>query len=101
MDRVKVAAVGAGQMNLKGAWPEYFGREPQPGGEPVMEGTEDGEIAFPSADADMSGFEWEDVTPESYTSDMDRLLELNQHVSVREDQEGPAAPLPVQDTEWT
>lgn len=102
MDLVRAAAVGAGQMTLKGAWPEFFGVQAGPDGAPAMEGTEEGELAFPSTDADMTEFEWEQPTPEDFASDMDALLALNRNVALPEPPDPPASPSAfVQADDWT
>lgn len=85
------SAVAAGAITAVQAWPEYF------------EDQQAGSGSFPSTDADMSGFELERATPDSYAADMDALIRASQHVALREEE---MPPLPViggiqPDIEWT
>lgn len=104
-DRVKAAAVASGRVDLRTAWPEFFAPASQPPGEEPGEDPEvDPEVAetaFPSTDADMSGFQWEQPTLASFKGDMDALLAANEHVSVTEVPEVQVAVPPSQDLEWT
>lgn len=54
-------------------WPEFFRSAD--------------DMAFPSTDADMSDFEWEEPTPESYQDDLERMLGENKKIVLREDAE--------------
>lgn len=88
-------------MDLKAAWPEFFGREAQPSlGGPEVD-AEVAETAFPSTDSDMSDFQWERPTADSFRTDMDALLAANEHVSVGESPEARLEVQPSLDTEWT
>ncbi len=51
-------------------------------------------MAFPSTDADMSEFEWEQPTPGSYQDDLERMLGENKTIVLREDTEVGLPPLP-------
>jgi hypothetical protein len=87
-DMVLSASVAAGVVPVQVAWPEYF---------PDADGG-----AFPSKDADMSGFQLEDATPQSFLADMDAILAANRRVTVRESE--PPAFQPsgyAPHTEWT
>jgi hypothetical protein len=105
LDAARAALVTSGRIDIKTAWPEFFGTTPGAAGpgkddEPGVS-QEVAETAFPSTDADMSDFEWERPTPESFRADMDALLERNQHISVPEE---PHTSVPVKtstDLEWT
>jgi len=68
------AAVSSGVISAVQAWPEFFG----PGEE------DDG--AFPATGADMSGFELEEATPESYAADMSALIAASSKITVREEE---------------
>lgn len=71
------------------AWPDFF---PAAGDEG----------AFPSGDADTSGFVLEKATPESFAADMAALVEANRRVTVREPAAGPPPGHEyVPDAEWT
>lgn len=79
-DMVLSAAVAAGAITAVQAWPEYF--------EGI--GTDEGDPgAFPSADADMSGFELEKATPESVMADLDALVSASRKVTIREEDQDP------------
>lgn len=85
------SAVSSGVVSAVTAWPEFFTEAAK--GDPG---------AFPSKDADLSGFELEEATPASFLSDMDALLAANERVTVREADEPvfqPAGYIPH--TEWT
>lgn len=88
------AAVSSGVITAVQAWPEFFdGAGPAPDGD-----------AFPSTDADMTGFELEAASPESFARDMDLMAAIaaNQHLTVREEAPPPLPRLPgLPDTEWT
>ena len=77
------------------AWPEFFDGL-------TDEGDPD---AFPATDADMSGFELEEATPDSFARDMALLeaLEANQQLTIREEDPPPFPRLPgaPDDLEWT
>lgn len=88
---VLASAVSSRVISAVQAWPEYFD-EP---------GADTG--AFPSRDADMSGFELERATPESFAADMAALVRASEQVTIREDEpplfpQFPAGDLP--DIEW-
>lgn len=72
------SAVASGIITAVQAWPDFFG---SPG--------EGDQGAFPSTDADMSGFELERATPESFAADMDALVRASQQVTLREDDPPP------------
>ena len=57
------AAVAAGRVDPASAWPDLFGR-PAPGDDE----------AFPTKDADMSGFEWEDPGPERAAAELEEMM---------------------------
>jgi hypothetical protein len=90
------SAVASGIMNAVQAWPELFGGEDAGG-------------AFPSKDADMTGFVLEEATPESFAADIAALAAANKRVVIREEQPPPFPRVPVPepghqyvpDTEWT
>jgi hypothetical protein len=81
------SAVASGIITAVQAWPEYF-EAPGASG------------AFPSRDADMSGFELEAATPESFAADMSALVRASQHVTIREDEPPPFPVLGLPDPEW-
>jgi hypothetical protein len=74
------AAVAAGRADPEKAWPEYFAK-PAP----------DEEEAFPSADADMSRFTWEQPDQERMTEELEQLMH-GARVTLREDGAAPAPP---------
>jgi hypothetical protein len=88
------AAVTSGLITAPVAWPDYF-----------LTGLAEGEeVAFPSTDADMSGFELEEATPESFAADIEALVAASQQVSVREEEPDPfphGLPYGLPDPEWT
>lgn len=105
LDAIRTALVSSRQLDLKAAWPEFFGPAiPDTADEDEDEtgvAPETAETAFPATDADMSEFQWERPTPESYQNDMDALMTLNQHISVPEETH-ISAPVKVStDLEWT
>jgi hypothetical protein len=88
-DMVLSSAVASGVITAVQAWPEYFNMPGSSG-------------AFPSRDADMSEFELERATPESFEADMDALVRASQRITIREDE---LPPFPVlgsvlPDPEW-
>jgi hypothetical protein len=90
-DMVLEAAVSSGVVSAVMAWPEFFdqGDEGTPG-------------AFPSRDADMTEFELEEATPESFAADLDAILAANKRVTVREAEAPVFQPTGyVPHTEWT
>lgn len=90
MEAVKQALVARGMITPRQAWPEFF---------PADEGDAG---AFPSADADTSGFVLEEATPESFAADMAALVELNRQVVIREPALLPGGePAYMPDIEWT
>jgi hypothetical protein len=99
-DRVRAAAVASGRVDLRAAWPEFFGPAATPTLDDPEVAAKVAETAFPSADADMSDFHWERPTPETFQSDMDALLAVNEHVSVGEDPEAGPGAQPSLDMEW-
>jgi hypothetical protein len=100
-DRVRAAAVASGRADLRAAWPEFFAAAVPEGPQEPGVAPEVAETAFPSTDADMSDFQWERPTPESFQGDMDALLAANEHVSVGEDPEIQMPGQPSPDLEWT
>lgn len=84
------SAVSAGIITPLQAWPDFFGED---------EGTPG---AFPSTDADMTGFVVEEATPASFEQDMDALIRASEQVTIRE-QPGPERPQfsAYPDPEWT
>lgn len=87
-DMVLSSAVASGVITAVQAWPEYF-EVPDAGG------------AFPSRDADMSGFELERATPESVAADIEAMVRASQHVTLREDEPPPFPAIALPDIEWT
>lgn len=90
-DMVLSAAVSSGVVSAVVAWPEFF-----------AEGGDGTPGAFPSTDSDMTEFELEEATPESFAADLDAILAANQRVTVREADAPvfqPAGYIPH--TEWT
>jgi hypothetical protein len=90
-DMVLEAAVSSGVISAVTAWPEFFDDAAR--GDPG---------AFPSKDADMTEFELEEATPQSFIADMDALLAANRRITVREADKPvfqPAGYIPH--TEWT
>jgi len=73
------------------AWPEFFASQD--------------DNAVPAADADMSGFEWEHPTPESFEKDLAAVMASSEHVGLREPPDMPQPserpPLLPADLEWT
>jgi len=93
IERAKAAAVAGGYLAPAKAWPEFFGT-PDTG-------------AFPSSGADMTDFEWETPTPQSFEADLDAVLAASERVVLSEpshpDSPPPATPLPSPDRaalEW-
>ena len=91
-DMVFSSAVASGVITAVQAWPDFFDvpDEGDPG-------------AFPATDADMSGFELEPATPESFIADMEALVRSSQRVSLREDEEPdfPQLSASLPHHEWT
>lgn len=89
-DLVMSSSVAAGIITPLQAWPEYFGED---------EGTPG---AFPSTDADMSGFVVEEATPASFADDIEALVAASEMVTLREQPE-PERPRfsEYPDPEWT
>lgn len=89
-DMVLASAVAAGTITAIQAWPEYFGDDQ---GDPG---------AFPSTDADMSGFQLEETTPQSFEEDMDALLAASERITIRDQPapEPPQLPGAAPDPEW-
>lgn len=72
-DMVLSAAVASGVVTPMQAWPEYF---------------EDGEGddgAFPSTGADMSGFQLEEASAQSFEADMAAMATASSRVTLREE----------------
>jgi hypothetical protein len=93
-DMVLYSAVSSGVITAVKAWPEFF--------DGIQAAPDDD--AFPSADADLSEFELEEATPESFARDLDLMAAIaaNQHLTVREEAPPPLPRLPgLPDTEWT
>lgn len=93
--------MASGRLDLKVAWPEFFGAAARQAQEDPGVDPEVAETAFPSTDADMSDFQWERPTPSSFQSDMDALLAANEQVSIGEGPEVELGVEPSQDLEWT
>jgi hypothetical protein len=84
------SAVASGVITAVQAWPEYFGED------------QGDESAFPSTDADMSGFRIEEATPASFAADIEAMVRASQQVSLPEEEPPPRPRLPdLPDTEWT
>lgn len=79
------SAVSSGVISAVQAWPEYFEGSPGDGG------------AFPSKDADMSAFELERATPESFAADMQALVRASEQVTLREEEPLPFPQFPPGD----
>jgi hypothetical protein len=60
------------------AWPEFFG---------VPDAGDGG--AFPTKDADLTGFKLEEATPESFAADIAALAAANSRVVIREEAPPP------------
>lgn len=90
-DAARAAAVAAGWQTPADAWPEYFTVE------------DEGDPAFPSADADMSGFRLEEATASSFEADMAAMAAAHSRVSIREepDPEPPPGGWDLPDVNWT
>ena len=88
LDLIKAAVVAAGKIDVATAWPELTGAT----GEGV-----------PSVGADVSQFEWEDATPDSFAKDMAAIdaLTADNHVTVPEPPEKHSVRVSVPDLEWT
>lgn len=88
-DMVLASAVSSGVITAVQAWPEYFD-VPGDSGD------------FPARDADMSEFELERATPESFAADMDALVRASQRITIREDEPPPFPVLGniLPDPEW-
>lgn len=90
-DMVLEAAVSSGFVSAVVAWPEFFD-----------DATKRDSGAFPSKDADMTEFELEEATPESFMADLDAILAANKRVTVREADKPVFQPTGyVPHTEWT
>jgi hypothetical protein len=90
-DMVLEAAVSSGIVSAIVAWPEFFD-----------DAAKRDSGAFPSKDADMTEFELEEATPESFAADLDALLAANRQVTVREADAPVFQPTGyVPHTEWT
>ena len=87
--RALAATVAARELSPLQAWPEYFA-PPQ-----------DEEEAVPSADADMSGWQWEEATQESAEADLAAILAANQTVQVPDQDLVTTRPPLTGDLEWT
>jgi hypothetical protein len=72
-DMVLSAAVSSGVITAVQAWPEYFEDD---------EGTPG---AFPSTDADMTGFVLEEATPASFEDDIAAMVAAGSQVTLREE----------------
>jgi hypothetical protein len=83
--------VAIGRLDPAAAWPEFFASPD--------------DSAVPAADADMTGFEWEHPTPESFENDLAAVMAASEHVSMRESPDPPQPserpPLTSADLEWT
>lgn len=82
--------MSSGYLHPAEAWPEFF------------TDAESDQVAFPSADADMTGFRLEDATPASFEDDIAAMVAASSRVSVREepDPEPPGADWGLPDSEW-
>jgi hypothetical protein len=72
-DMVLSSAVSSGVISAVEAWPEYFSA---PGDDPGV---------FPSTGSDMSAFQLERATPESFAADMEAIVAASRQVTVREE----------------
>lgn len=80
-DMVLASAVASGVITAMQAWPEYF------------EGLEDtGDGSFPSTGSDMSAFQLEEASPESFAADLEAIVQASRQITVRED---PAPEFPA------
>jgi hypothetical protein len=84
------AAVASGVVTAVDAWPEFFDGPDQ--GDPG---------AFPSTDADMSAFQIEEATPESFAADIEAMVRASQQVTVREEEPPQFPQFGLPDAEWT
>lgn len=86
------SAVASGIITAVQAFPDLF--DAPDSGDPG---------AFPSRDADMSGFELERATPDSVEDDIEAMVRASQRVSIREEELPPLPQFPgmLPDTEWT
>lgn len=91
-DAARAAAVAAGWQTPADAWPEYFAIG------------DEGDPAFPSAGADMSGFRLEEATASSFEADMEAMAAAYARVSVREEPDPeppPGMDRDLPDVNWT
>ena len=63
-------------MDAKTAWPEFFG---------------DPATFVPTSESDLSDFQWESATPESYAKDLEAIMAGSERITLQED-EDPVAP---------
>ena len=80
--------VAAGKMDAAKAWPELAGDMNQ---------------SVPERGADLTQFEWEEATEESYASDIAAIdaLTAEKHITVPEPPAERPARVSVPDLEWT
>ena len=88
-----MAIIAAGdkyKSTAKEAWPEFFG---------------DPSSFVPKTDSDLSDFQWEPPTPESYAQDLQAIMAGSERISLREepvpDLAVPQAPVTASEFEWT
>jgi hypothetical protein len=87
------AVVSAGKYPPEEAWPQWFALPPP---------AEPEEAVFPDVNADMSEFQWERPTEESFAADLAALVAASPSITIREEPP-PAAPQPPGpgSLEWT
>jgi len=92
-DMVLASAVSSGVITAMQAWPEYF-----------EDFEDDGDGSFPATGSDMSAFQLEEATPESFAADLESIVRASRQITVREP---PPPEFPglasgqLPDTEWT
>jgi hypothetical protein len=91
MDLARAATVAARRMEPETAWPEFF--------------KDQNANAVPAAGADMSQFEWEHPTPESFQGDLDKVMAASASVKLRDGPDpvipSPSPPQTAADLEWS
>jgi hypothetical protein len=83
--------VASGKVDPEAAWPEFFG-------DPMK-------FSVPSVDADMTAFEWEQPTPESYEQDIAAVMAAAGSSVILPGEPDPEIPSPqvpvtAQEFEW-
>jgi hypothetical protein len=87
---ILASAVSSGVVTADLAWPEFF------------DGPDKGDPgAFPATDADMSAFELEEATPESFAADIEAMVRASQQITLREEDPPPFPQPGLPHTEWT